>query len=296
MIMEKFLGLLANGLAVGGVYACVALGFTLIFKATRVFNFAVGNFVCIGAFLIWTFVAQFHLPMALSVALGVLGGGLLGLLCDRLFVRPMLGQDILSIIIMTLVLSFFLNGLAMFIWGSVPAVYPEYLPRGSLGLGGATVGTDIVFCFIAALVLAGLIAFYFEKAKGSLAMRATAEDHQVAQAAGIRVKNISTLVWSVAGGVCATGGLLLGTIRGVDMYLPEFGLKVVPAVLIGGLESIPGAVAGGLIIGVLERLASGYINPIVGGGIETCFAYIVMIIFITFKPHGLFGLRKIERL
>jgi branched-chain amino acid transport system permease protein len=294
--MDKFIGLLANGLAVGGVYACVALGFTLIYKATRVFNFAVGNFVCIGAFLIWTCVVQLHLPIAVGIFLGLLGGGVLGFLCDRLFVRPMIGQDILAIIIMTLVLSFFLNGLAMLIWGSFPAAYPDYLPRGSLGVGGAAVGTDIIFCFVAALVIAGLIAFYFERAKGSLAMRATAEDHQVAQAAGIRVKNISTLVWSVTGALCAISGLLLGTIRGVDMYLPEFGLKVVPAVLIGGLESIPGAVAGGLIIGVLEKLASGYINPIVGGGIETCFAYIVMIIFIIFKPHGLFGLKEIERL
>jgi branched-chain amino acid transport system permease protein len=294
--MEKFAGLIANGLAVGGVYACVALGFTLIYKATRVFNFAVGNFVCIGAFLIWTCVVQFHLPMPVGILMGLLGGALLGFLCDRLFVRPMIGQDILSIIIMTLVLSFFLNGLAMLIWGSVPAAYPEYLPRGSVSLAGAAVGTDIVFSFIAALVLASLIAFYFEKAKGSLAMRATAEDHQVAQAAGIRVKNISTLVWSVAGALCTISGLFLGTIRGVDMYLPEFGLKVVPAVLIGGLESIPGAVAGGLIIGVLEKLASGYINPIVGGGIETCFAYIIMIIFLIFRPHGLFGLREIERL
>jgi len=294
--MDKFMGLLSNGLAVGGVYACVALGFTLIFKATRVFNFAVGNFVCIGAFLVWTCAVQFHLSMVVSILLGLVGGGALGFLCDRLFVRPMIGQDILSIIIMTLVLSFFLNGLAMLIWGSVPGVYPDYLPRGSLGIGGAAVGTDIIFCFVAALVIAGLIALYFERAKGSLAMRATAEDHQVAQAAGIRVKNISTLVWTVAGAVCAIGGLLLGTIRGIDMYLPEFGLKVVPAVLIGGLESISGAVAGGLIIGVLEKLASGYINPIVGGGIETCFAYIVMIIFIILKPHGLFGLKKIERL
>lgn len=294
--MDKFIGLLANGLAVGGVYACVALGFTLIYKATRVFNFAVGNFVCIGAFLIWTCVVQFHLPIAVGIFIGLLGGGLLGFLCDRLFVRPMIGQDILPIIIMTLVLSFFLNGFAMFIWGSFPAAYPDYLPRGSLGVRGAAVGTDIIICFVAALVIAGAIAFYFEKAKGSLTMRATAEDHQVAQAAGIRVKNISTLVWSVSGAVCTISGLLLGTIRGVDMYLPEFGLKVVPAVLIGGLESIPGAVAGGLIIGVLEKLASGYINPIVGGGIETCFAYIVMIIFLVFRPHGLFGLKEIERL
>ena len=294
--MEKFLGLVANGLAVGGVYACVALGFTLIYKATRVFNFAVGNFVCIGAFLVWTCAVQFHLPMWVSILGGVAGGVLLGFLCDRLVIRPMIGQNVLAIIIVTLVLSIFLNGVSILIWGSVPAAYPDYLPRGSWGIGGAAVGTDIVLCFVAALAVGGAIALYFERAKGSLAIRATAEDHQVAQAAGIRVKNISTLVWIIGGAVCAIGGLFLGTIRGVDMYLPEFGLKVVPAVLIGGLESIPGAIAGGLIIGVLEKLASGYINPIVGGGIETCFAYIVMIIFIIFKPHGLFGLKKIERL
>lgn len=294
--MSTFFNLLANGLAVGGVYAVVALGFTLIFKATKVFNFAVGEFVCIGAFIIYSCTVQFHLPFAVSILIGIAGVGLLGFLCERLSVRPMIGQPILSIIIMTLALSFFLNGAAILVWGSVPASYPPYLPKGSLEIAGAAVGTDILFCFVATLIIGGVIAFYFERAQGSIPMRAAAEDHQVAQAAGVRVKKISTLVWVVAGLVCAIGGLFLGTIRGVDMYLPEFGLKVVPAVLVGGLESIPGAIAGGLIIGVLEKMGSGYINPLVGGGIETAIAYIIMIIFLIFRPYGLFGLKKIERL
>ncbi len=294
--MGTLFHLVANGLAVGGVYAVVALGFALIFKATKVFNFAVGEFICIGAFMVWSLIVQFHLPFGVSVLIGIAGAGLLGLLCERLFVRPMIGQPILSIIIMTLALSFFLNGVAILVWGSVPASYPTYLPGGSLKMAGAAIGIDILFCFAATLVIGCAIALYFEKAKGSIPMRAAAEDHQAAQAAGIRVSKISTLVWTVSGIVCGVGGLFLGTIRGVDMYLPEFGLKVVPAVLIGGLESIPGAIAGGLIIGVLEKIGSGYMNPIVGGGIETAIAYIVMIIFLTFRPYGLFGLRKIERL
>jgi branched-chain amino acid transport system permease protein len=294
--MSTLVHWVANGLAVGGVYAVGALGFTLIFKATKVFNFAVGEFVCIGAFIVWSLVVQFHLPLGVSILIGIGGAGLLGLLCERLFVRPMIGQPILSIIIMTLALSFFLNGAAILVWGSVPASYPTYLPGGSLEMAGAAIGMDILLCFGATLVIGCAVALYFEKAKGSIPMRAAAEDHQVAQAAGIRVSKISTLVWTVSGAVCGMGGLFLGSIRGVDMYLPEFGLKVVPAVLIGGLESIPGAIAGGLIIGVLEKIGSGYMNPIVGGGIETAIAYMVMIIFLIFRPYGLFGLRKIERL
>jgi branched-chain amino acid transport system permease protein len=294
--MSTLFNLLANGLAVGGIYAVVALGFTLIFKATKVFNFAVGEFLCIGAFIIYSCTVQFRLPLPVGILIGILGGGFLGFLCERLCVRPMIGQPILSIIIMTLALSFFLNGAAILVWGSMPASYPAYLPKGSFEVAGASVGKDIMFCFVGTLVIGAAIGFYFERAKGSIPMRAAAEDHQVAQAAGVRVKKISTLVWIVAGVVCAVGGLFLGTIRGVDMYLPEFGLKVVPAVLVGGLESIPGAIAGGLIIGVLEKLGSGYINPLVGGGIETAIAYIVMIIFLIFRPYGLFGLKKIERL
>jgi branched-chain amino acid transport system permease protein len=294
--MSTFLNLIANGLAVGGIYAVVALGFTLIFKATKVFNFAVGEFVCVGAFIIYSCTIQFHLPFGVSILIGIAGVGVLGYLCERLSVRPMIGQPILSIIIMTLALSFFLNGAAILVWGSVPASYPSYLPKGSWEVAGAAVGLDILVCFVATLIIGGAIAFYFERAKGSIPMRAAAEDHQVAQAAGVRVKKISTLVWVVAGLVCAVGGLFLGMIRGVDMYLPEFGLKVVPAVLVGGLESIPGAIVGGLIIGVLEKLGSGYVNPLVGGGIETAIAYIVMIIFLIFRPYGLFGLKKIERL
>ena len=150
--------------------------------------------------------------------------------------------------------------------------------------------------FIIAMAMVGIFALFFQRARLGLAMRATAEDHQVAQAAGIRVKNVFTMVWAIAGVVCAIGGFLLGNICQVDLLLAEYGLKVIPAVILGGLESVGGAVIGGLMIGVLEKLAAGYINPIVGGGIQTVFPYAIMILVLCVRPYGLFGLERIERI
>jgi branched-chain amino acid transport system permease protein len=293
--MIRFIELFVSGITVGGVYALVALGFTLVFRATKIFNFAVGNFVAISGLACWTFVEQLHMPMAVGVLAGILAGALLGFLVDRVCLRPMIGQPVLSTTVMTLALTFVLSGLAVLVWGGVPKSYPTYMPTAAVEIVGSSIALDVLLCFAVAMAVTGIIALYFERAKGGLFIRATGEDHQVARSCGIRVKNVFTSAWVIGGVACAFGGILLGTIRGLDLSLPEFGLKVIPAVLIGGLESIPGAVLGGFIIGVLERLAGGYINPVVGGGFETAFAYIVMIVFLYIKPYGLFGLERIER-
>jgi len=294
--MSTFLQLLLSGLAVGGLYALVALGFTLIYKATRVFNFAVGNFVTIGAFICWSSAVQFHLPIGVSIAMGLAGGALVGWLCDRFALRPLIGQPILAVIVMTLGLSVLLGGISVLVWGGRPRLSPTFMPSGIISLGDVVIAKSLFISFLSAMVIVGILVFFFQRAKAGLAMRATAEDHEVAQAAGIRVKNVFTLIWVISGLCCAAGGILLGTVWRVDLMLSDFGLKVIPAVILGGLESIPGAVIGGLIIGVLEKLAAGYINPLVGGGIQTVFAYIIMLLVLVVKPYGLFGLERIERI
>lgn len=294
--MSEFLQLSMSGLAVGGVYALVAISFVLIYKATGLFNFAIGNFVAMGAFICWSAAVTFNLPMPVSILIGLLGGAIIGFLSDRFAFRPLIGQPILSTMIMTLALSSFLAGITVLLWGGLARSYPNYMPSGVIRLGDVTIGQDLTICFIVAMILLGIFAIFFQRTKAGLAMRATAENHQVAQAAGIRVKNIFTLIWVISGLVCAIGGILIGTISQIDLMLSDYALKVIPAVIIGGLESIPGAVVGGLAIGLLEKWASGYLNPLVGGGIQTVFAYIIMIIVLVIRPYGVFGLERIERI
>lgn len=294
--MSEFLQLLLSGLAVGGIYAMVALGFTLIYKATSIFNFAVGNFVTISAFTTWTAATQFHLPIGVSIVIGLAAGALVGWLFDRLALRRMIGQPQIALIAMTLGLMVFLTGISVLIWGGRPRSFSPFMPAGIISLGDIIIAKSLLISFVSAMVIVGILIFFFHRARAGLAMRATAEDQQVAQAAGIRVKSVFTQIWVIAGLCCGVGGVLLGTVWRVDLALSEFGLKVIPAVMIGGIESIPGAVIGGLMIGILEKLAAGYINPIVGGGIQTVFAYVIMLLFLVAKPYGLFGLKRIERI
>jgi len=281
---------------VGGIYAIVALGFTLIYKGTSVFNFAVGNLVTIAAFVCWTASAQFDLPIGISIVMGLGVSAFVGWLFDRVALRRMIGQQQITLIAMTLGLMVFLSGVSMLIWGGRLRAFPPFMPAGAVSFGDIVIAKDLVISFVAAMVVVAVLILFFQRARAGLAMRATAENHQVAQAAGIKVKNTFSHIWVIAGLCCGVAGVLLGTVWRVDLALGEYGLKVIPAVMIGGIESIPGAVIGGLLIGVLEKLAAGYINPMVGGGIQTVFAYIVMVLVLMVRPHGFFGLKRIERI
>lgn len=294
--MNEFLQLIFGGIAAGSIYALIAIGFTLIFKATRIFNFAAGNFVTIAAFICWTAAVEWHLPMLISVILGMIGGALVGFLSYFLAIRPMIGQPVLSTIAMTLGLSILLGGVTVLVWGGVSRVYPPFMPNDTIRLGAIVIAEDVIITFLMAMLMLGVFFYLFQKTNVGLAMRVAAEEHQVAQAAGVRVKRVFAVIWTISGLVCAVGGILLGNITQVDLSLQEYGFKVIPAVILGGLESIPGAVVGGLAIGILEKLATGYINPFVGGGIQTVFAYVIMIIVMIFRPYGLFGLKTIERI
>jgi len=293
--MSTFIQLVLTGTMVGGIYGLVAVGFVLIYKATRIFNFAQGELLMLGAFFCWAMLMQAHMPIWAGILLTFIFAVGVGFLLERIVLRPMIGQPILAVIMMTLALSFFLSGLVTLIWGGVWKVYPEFIPSAGIHFMGFTLSQQHLYCFVAALLAFAAFTLFFRRSRHGLAMRAIAEDHQVARSSGIKITLIFGITWAIATLISAVGGILLGSINGINLTLGQIGLKAIPAALIGGLESIAGAIIGGILIGILESVAAGYIDPLVGGGIKEIFPYVILVIVLLFRPYGIFGLKRIER-
>ena len=289
--MELVLQFFVNGLLVGGVYALLALGIVMIFKATGIFNFAVGELMVVGGFLCWTFMMLGISPW-LSIALTFLLSCLLGALIQQIGLRPLIGQPVLSAIMATLAIAFILRGLILIGWKGMVRNYPEFFPGSTVTLGPVTISHQLLWVFFLAIVIFGVVVLFFQRTRTGLQMRAIAEDHQLARVRGIPVGFVFIVTWAIAAMIAAAGGILLGDRLGISLPLADMGLKAFPAVLLGGLDSIPGAIVGGLIIGVAEALAGGLIDPAVG----QIAPFIVLLLVLIFKTEGLFGLKRIERI
>jgi len=290
--MDALLQFTVNGILIGGVYALIALGIVLIYKSSRIFNFAAGEMVMLGAFFMWTFLDFLGLPLLLSLFLTMLLTGLVGWIMERLAIHPLIGQPLLSAILVTLGLSHILRGMTMLFWGGASEKLTEFLPGKPILIGNVIIPIDLLWCFgISITIFMALLLFYKKTAVG-LAMRAVAEDHQVAQARGISVGRIFAIIWFITGVIASAGGILLSYRVGVTQFVSLISLKAFPAVLLGGLESIGGALLGGLIVGLLENLAGGLLAPWL---METT-PYIILIIVLLIRPDGLFGLKRIERI
>jgi branched-chain amino acid transport system permease protein len=288
----------AGGLLAGVMYSLVALGFVLIYKASGVFNFAQGSMVFFAAL---TFVSllerglNFWLAFAATAALMVL----LGVLIERIVLRPLVNQPQITLFMATIGLTFVLEGLSQLAWGSqphglelgIPDVPMEWLSQK----WNINISQFDLFAALVAGLLVAVLALFFHKTRIGRALRAVADDHQAALAVGIPLQHIWIIVWSVAGFVALVAGMMWGVRNGVQYSLTFVALKALPVLLIGGFESIPGAILGGLIIGATEKLAEVYVGPMVGGGIESWFAYVVALLFLLVRPEGLFGEKHIDR-
>jgi branched-chain amino acid transport system permease protein len=296
--MTLFLQLAVTGFSVGIVYALIAIGFVIILKCSQAFNIAQGHIVMIGGYIGFTFLVMVGLPLWAALLAAIATAVIMGLLIERLTLRPLVGQPVLAVVMMTIALGFcILEGLAILIWGGEFKVYSGALPALSLRLGEVYVPPATVFAVILAIVVVTALMLFFRYAKIGLAMRATAEDEQVVQCAGIRVTTIYAISWIIA---CVTGvvaGVILGGESGVSPYLANMGLKAFAVVLLGGVNSIGGAIVAGIIVGLAESFAAGYLDPLTTrGGLATIFPFIIIIIVLVFRPYGLFGLKRIERI
>jgi len=289
--MATFVQLTVTGLSNGAILALAALGFVLIYKSSSVINFAQGQFLLIGAYVVWALTVEAKLHWAVAVLGAVLVAIALGIVVERLILRPLVGQPIISVIMVTIGLSQVLGALVLIIWGTTPRAFPEFIPSSSVDLLGAQVGASRLWAL--GLVAVALVAFalFFTRSRHGIAMRAVADDQQAALAMGISVRRVFALAWALAGVSAVVGGVLLANLIGVSGEISGFGLLVFPVVILGGLDSVLGAVVGGALIGLLTAYTGGY----VGGGLETVIPYVALVLILLVKPYGLFGQVRIER-
>ena len=308
--MGFFLETLIGGLMVGTLYALVAIGFVLIFKASGVFNFAQGAMVLFSALAMARFAEW--IPGWLGMAPGVVGNllaivvtlalmVLVAWVIERFALRHLVNQEPIALLMATLGIAYLLDGLGPMVFGS--AVYsinvgmpkdPVFVMDGLIP-GGVMLSLEDLYAACIAALLVVCLSLFFQKTKTGRALRAVADDHQAAQSIGIPLSRIWVIVWSVAGGVALVVGIIWGSKLGVQYSLSLVALKALPVVILGGLTSVPGAILGGLIIGASEKLSEVYIGPMVGGGIETWFAYGLALCFLLVRPQGLFGDKIIDR-
>jgi branched-chain amino acid transport system permease protein len=296
MDLHLLFQLVLNGLIVGSLYGVVAMCFVLIYKASQVVNFAQGEFLLIGAWVCWWLLTKYQLPFygAFLVTLAFMMA--FGFILQIVVLRPMIGEPVISVIMVTIGLSIFFQALMKWMFGVFAQPFPPIFETKSINVLGLEVQTVYVMSTLVSIAIMGGFAWFFKFSRMGLAMRATAFDQQVAQSMGVSIRQVFALSWGIAAMVSAVAGVVVGVVNGVSSALSFFGIKVFPAVILGGLDSIVGAVLGGLVIGLLENLAhyvdSQFLN---WGNLYEVAPFYVLIVILMIRPYGLFGTKDIER-
>jgi branched-chain amino acid transport system permease protein len=288
------LQLLLSGIAVGCIYAMIAVGFVLIFKATDVLNFAHGEIMMVGAYICYTLMTQLHLSFLPALGITLVVFILFGMLTERLVLRPMIGEPVFAVVMVTLGLSIFLRSTTGIIFGHDNLVFPSPFPDQPLRLGSLILSHQHLWVIIIAILMIIVLLAFFRFTRTGLSMKSTANDQVAAMLMGISVKKVFALVWGIAFLIAALAGIFLSNILVINNRLSMVAIKAFPAVILGGLESIPGAIIGGLIIGVIENFVGGYLDQYVEG-IKQLSSFIVLFVVLMVRPYGLFGKKEIER-
>ncbi|MGD8881644.1 MAG: branched-chain amino acid ABC transporter permease [Desulfobacterales bacterium] len=293
--MELFLMALTTGIMVGGIYALVALGWVLIYKCSGVLNLAMGELTLIGAYVSLTFYTM-GVPFLLSLLFSLIIGFILGILTERIFLDKLIGEPVLTVIMVTVGLSFFFKGTVEFLWGTDTQVFdPPVFSIDPIRIGTLVIGKVYLWSFVAAILLLIIFVCFFKYTRWGLAMQATADDEMAALSLGVSARFVYAAAWAIAFMAAGVGGTLLGNINGLNISVGYLGLLVLPAVVLGGLNSIPGAIVGGIIIGILQNFSGAYLDQYFPGGVKEIAPFVFMAVFLLFKPYGLWGWERIER-
>jgi branched-chain amino acid transport system permease protein len=293
--MDILLQIIVTGFATGGLYGLIALGFVLIYKATSVLNLAMGEFMTLGAFVCFTTLTQIKAPFYLSLILTLASAVVLGIIVERLILRPLIGEPVISVIMVTIGLGVILRGLIYMIWTPSFRNFPQIFPPEPLNLNFAVIPSGLWWGFVFAIIGTIIFLLIFKFSRTGVAMRATANDQQAALSMGISVRWIFALAWCFGAMASVIGGIVIGNISGISVYMGDIGLKVLAVIILGGLDSIGGAILGGFIIGILENLTGLYIDPLIGGGAKDVAPFLILVLIIMIRPYGLFGKEIIER-
>jgi branched-chain amino acid transport system permease protein len=298
--MANFVQLVFGGLALGCNYALIALGFTIIYKASKVINFAQGNFLLVGAYVVSVAMFSWHLNFFVALLIGAAVTLLIGVLFERLVLRRMIGRPPFTIIMVTIGLNILLlTAVTIAIGARFPRSPAPFDFAGGINVGGVQLGANAIATIVTTALVCAALYIFFRYTRYGLAMRATALDQEAALAVGIKVSTVNALAWAIAGGIATIAGIFLATNNPTfDVSLGNTALVAFPAIILGGLDSIPGAVVGGIVIGVIYELLQGYASHFTGAlgtGFYVIVPYLVMILVLLIRPYGLFGTREVER-
>jgi len=287
--------LLSNGILIGLMYALIALGFVLVYKATDAINFAQGEFVMIAALVVAVSLGAGGMPLWLAIVLGLASMVAFGFALERVMLRRLIGRPVVAVVMATIGLAAILRGIGPSTLGAGTKTLPLPISDEPFVLGPLFIPPIQVLGAVVSLLFLTGFGWFFLKSRKGIAMRAVADNQQVAMAMGINVERYFGLAWAMTGVVSALGGIIWGNLLGVDVNLSLVGFKVFPVVILGGLDSVPGAIIGGLIVGIVENIAAGYVDPYVGGGTKDFAPYVLMILALMIQPYGIFGKKIIER-
>jgi branched-chain amino acid transport system permease protein len=297
MNMHLLFQLVVNGLVVGTLYGVVAMSFVLIYKATQVVNFAQGELLLVGAWVCWALLTKYQVPFWLGMPITLVFMFAFGIAIQLVILRPMIGEPIISVIMVTIALSTILQALMKWVFGVNPQPFPQIFQSQTVSFAGLQLQTVYVLSLVVSVAMMAGMAWFFRTSKYGLAMRATAFNQQVAQSLGISVKSVFAMAWAISATVSAVAGIVVAVVNGVSSGLSAYGIKVFPAVILGGLDSIPGSVVGGIIIGLLENVAQFVDGEYLHwGNLFEVAPFYVLIIILMIKPYGLFGTKDIERI
>lgn len=295
--MEDLVRSLILGASAGGIYALIAVCYVIIFKATRVFPFSQAGMITVGAYVMWQSLIVWNLPIWLAIIVTLAMSVIVGLIIERAWMRPLIGQPVLAPIVVTLAIMLMLRGISLLIWhGQVRGFGEAFLPRGTWQVGFVNLPQIQIYGFIICVIIIALLILFYQFTRTGLAMRVVHEDHLVAQNLGINVRRIFQYSWMLSCGVAVIAGMLLGNIQGVGVDLEHNGIIGIVCVLFGGLESFAGAIIAGLTIGILQIFAIQYLGAIMPGEITMMVPMVIMLLILMVKPYGLFGMERIERL
>jgi len=285
-----------NGALAGLLYALIAMSFVIIYRSARVFNFAQGEIVVVGAFLVWTFMSALDLPVWVSVPLALLASMLLGVLIERLVLRPLVGEELFAFVMVTIGLLIFIRGVVLVAWGPEIRFFPAVLPMAAIRIGELVFDRALVIGGAVTLVVAAAASWFFNRTQMGLEMTAVAEDHQTALSLGISVKRSIAVAWGISGLLSTIAAIVFLNGKGMTFMASDIGFAALPVALLAGLESIGGVVLGGLIVGVAVGLAAYFLDPVFQGGVAAVFPFVIMVLILLIRPTGLFGWKTIERI
>lgn len=294
--MTSLMSHLINGALTGLLFALIAMGFVIIYRSARVFNFAQGEIVILGAFLFWTFAQYLELPVWLSLILAFCSSVFLGLVIERIILRPLVGEELFALVMVTIGLLVFIKGMVLVIWGAEVHFIPPVFSFKGIKLGPLMIDRGLVYGGAITILMSVLFSWFFNHTRLGLEMTAVAEDHQIALSLGLKVKRSIAVAWGISGALCTLAAIIFVSGKGMTFLAADIGLAALPVALLAGLESIGGLVLAGLLIGVSMGLAEHFLDPALQGGVGAVFPFFVMIIVLLIRPTGLFGWKTIERI